>query len=106
MYCYINRKATFQRYIRDVVVPNILEERTYKSCGDGVRFQSEALLAIQEFTEAFLVRCYEKSNMCALHARRVTVKPSDLRLYLHCIDYEGYSDYSPEHSPFSSRRRK
>jgi len=44
------------------------------------RFQSAALMALQEACEAFLVTLFEDSLLCAIHAKRVTVMPKDLRL--------------------------
>jgi histone H3 len=35
-----------------------------------MRFQSSALLALQEAAEAYLVGLFEDSNMCAIHAKR------------------------------------
>lgn len=46
------------------------------------RFQSLALLALQESAEAYLVRLLEMSNLCAIHAKRVTIMPADLKLAL------------------------
>ena len=45
-----------------------------------IRFQSPALLAIQEAAEAFLVRLFQDAQLCAIHARRVTLMPKDLQL--------------------------
>ena len=58
-------------------------------CSDGpgtpsvqVRFQSTALAALQEAAENFLVRLFEDVNVLAVHAKRVTVMPHDIRLPL------------------------
>jgi histone H3 len=45
-----------------------------------VRFQSSALMAIQEAAEAYLVGLFEDTNLCALHAKRVTIMPKDIML--------------------------
>jgi histone H3 len=42
--------------------------------------QSTALLALQEASEAYLVRLFEDTNECAMHAKRVTIMPKDMRL--------------------------
>ncbi len=42
--------------------------------------QSTALLALQEASEAYLVRLFEDTNECAMHAERVTIMPKDMRL--------------------------
>ena len=47
-------------------------------------FQATALLAIQEAMEAWLVRLMEDMNLCAIHAKHVTIQPRDLSL-VHCI---------------------
>ena len=46
----------------------------------GLHFQATALLAIQEAMEAWLVRLMEDMNLCAIHAKRVTIAPKDLSL--------------------------
>ena len=47
-----------------------------------VRFQSTALVALQEAAENFLVGLFEDVNLLAVHARQVTVMPLDIRLVL------------------------
>jgi len=64
------RKAPFQRLVREVA-------QDFKT---DVRFQSQAVLALQEAAEAYLVGLYEDSNACAIHAKRVTVMPKDMML--------------------------
>jgi histone H3 len=44
------------------------------------RMQANALLAMQEAAEAYLVRLFEDSNLCAIHAKRVTILPKDIQL--------------------------
>ena len=64
------RKLPFQRLIR---------EPTQKFKVD-VRFRSSALMAIQEAAEAYLVRLFKDTNLCAIHAKRVTIMPKDIQL--------------------------
>ena len=45
-----------------------------------LRFQSQAVVALQEASEAYLVGLFEDSNLCALHAKRVTIMPKDMQL--------------------------
>ena len=45
-----------------------------------VRFQSGAILVLQESVEAYLVGLLEDSNLCAIHAKRVTIMPKDMQL--------------------------
>ena len=49
----------------------------------GLHFQATALLAIQEAMEAWLVCLMEDMNLCAIHAKRVTIGPKDLSLVCH-----------------------
>ena len=45
-----------------------------------LRIQSSALGALQEASEAYLVALFEDTQMCALHAKRVTIMPKDMQL--------------------------
>jgi len=64
------RKLPFQRLVREVAT-------YYKS---DLRFQSQAILALQEACEAYLVQLFEDTNLCAIHAKRVTIMPKDMEL--------------------------
>lgn len=64
------RKIPFQRLVREVA-------QDFKT---DLRFQSSAIMALQEATEAYLVSLFEDSMLCAAHAKRVTVMPKDLQL--------------------------
>jgi histone H3 len=66
------RKAPFQRLVRQVH-----QEVTGK---EGTRFQGSAILALQEASEAYKVVLFEDTNLCAIHAKRVTVMPKDMQL--------------------------
>ena len=46
------------------------------------RFQSIAMLCLQEAAEAHLVGLFEDANLCAIHAKRVTIMPKDIQLSL------------------------
>lgn len=63
-------KLSFQRLVREI---------TQSMRGD-IRFQSQALLALQEATEYFLTSIFEDTNLCALHAKRCTISVEDMRL--------------------------
>ena len=52
-----------------------------------LRWRSSALMALQEACEAYLVRLFEDSNLCAIHAKRVTIMPKNIQL-AHCIRRE------------------
>lgn len=63
-------KAPFQRFVRAIC--------------DGIdgqlRFQANALLALQEAAESYLTGLFEDANLCAIHANRVTVMKKDMEL--------------------------
>ena len=48
-----------------------------------LRFQTTAIMAIQEAGEAFLVGLLEQANLCALCAKHVTIMPRDKQLARH-----------------------
>ena len=64
------RKLPFQRLVREIV---------QEFCTD-FRFQSTAVVALQEASEAYLVGLFEDTNLCAIHAKRVTIMPKDIQL--------------------------
>ncbi|RYR41214.1 hypothetical protein Ahy_A08g037608 [Arachis hypogaea] len=64
------RKLPFQRFVREIA-------QNFKA---DLRFQSHAVLALQEAVEAYLVGLFEDTNLCAIHAKRVTIMPKDLQL--------------------------
>ena len=64
------RKLPFQRLVREIT-------QDYKT---DIRFQGSALLALQESAEAYLVGLFEDANLCAIHAKRVTIQPKDMQL--------------------------
>ena len=71
------RKLPFQRLVREIAS----DSGVIKSplCGK-VRFQSAAVMALQEAAEAYLIGLFEDTNLCAIHARRVTIMPKDIQL--------------------------
>lgn len=68
------KKLPFQRYVREV--DQDLEGTTHPIH----LWQSTALLALHEASEAFFVRKFEDSNLCAIHAKRVTIMAKDIQL--------------------------
>ncbi|KAK4891837.1 centromeric DNA-binding histone H3-like protein cse4, partial [Elasticomyces elasticus] len=44
------------------------------------RWQSQAIQALQEAAEAFLVHLFEDTNLCAIHGKRVTIMQKDMQL--------------------------
>ncbi len=63
-------KLPFQRLVKEVT----------KSHNPQFRLQSQAIYALQEASEAFLTALFDDSNLCAIHAKRVTVMPKDIQL--------------------------
>ena len=64
------RKAPFLRLVREI-------SQGYK---EDLRFQTTAVLALQQAAEAYLVGLFEDTNLCAIHAKRVTIMPKDIQL--------------------------
>jgi histone H3 len=66
------RKLPFQRLVKGIVQEMFPMK--------GIRMQSTALMAMQEAAEAYLVGLFEDTNLCAIHAKRVTIMPKDMHL--------------------------
>ena len=64
------RKLPFQRLVREIA-------QDFKT---DLRFQSSAVMALQEASESYLVGLFEDTNLCAIHAKRVTIMPKDIQL--------------------------
>jgi histone H3 len=64
------RKLPFQRLVREIA----------SEFKNDLRFQSSAVLALQEAAEAYTVGLFEDTNLCAIHAKRVTIMPKDMQL--------------------------
>mmetsp|Transcript_33347 Transcript_33347/g.105396 ORF Transcript_33347/g.105396 Transcript_33347/m.105396 type:complete len:132 (-) Transcript_33347:470-865(-) len=65
------RKLPFSRLVREV--QNMFTTQPY-------RWQGQAILALQEAAEAHLVHLFEDCNLCAIHAKRVTIFVKDMQL--------------------------
>ncbi len=64
------RKLPFQRLVREIA-------NEFKN---DLRFQGSAIAALQESAEAYLVGLFEDTNLCAIHAKRVTIMAKDIQL--------------------------
>ena len=64
------RKLPFQRLVREIA-------QDFKT---DLRFQSAAILCLQEAAKAYLVGLFEDTNLCAIHAKQVTIMPRDIQL--------------------------
>jgi len=65
------RKLPFARLVREI---------SNQVAPEPFRWTAESMLAIQEATEDFMVHLFEDCNLCAIHAKRVTIMPKDLQL--------------------------
>ena len=64
------RKLPFNRLVREIA-------QDFKT---NLRFQAQAILALQEVAEAYLVGLFDDINLCGIHAKRVTIMPKDIQL--------------------------
>ena len=64
------RKLPFNRLVREIA-------QDFKT---DLQFQAQAILALQEAAEAYLVGLFEDTNLCGIHAKRVTIMPKDIQL--------------------------
>lgn len=65
-------RLAFQRLVREIT----------QNFAPGLRFQPLALLALQEAAESYAVGLFDDMNLCAIHAKRVTIMARDLQLAL------------------------
>lgn len=63
-------KLSFQRLLREII----------QGLKNDFRIQSAAMSALHEASEAYLVGLFENTNLCAIHAGRVTIMPRDIQL--------------------------
>ena len=64
------KRAPFARLVREIA----------QSFMQELRFQNSAIGALQEAAEAYLVGLFEDTNLCAIHAKRITIMPRDIQL--------------------------
>ena len=69
------RKAPFARLVREICL-----DKKVCSWGAEIQWQSNAIMALQEASEAYLVKLFEDSNLAAIHAHRVTIQPKNIHL--------------------------
>jgi len=68
------RKLPFARLVREIASTH------FSNRAEEWRWQGEALMALQEAAEAYLIHLFEDSNLCAIHGKRVTIMPRDIHL--------------------------
>ena len=56
------RKLLFQRLVREIA----------QECNKDIRFQTSAIWALQEATEAYLVGLFEDTNLAAIHTMKAS----------------------------------
>ena len=64
------KRLPFQRVVREIA----------QTIRTDLRFQSIAIMVLQKVGEAFLVGLLVQSNLCAIHAKWVTVMTKDIQL--------------------------
>ena len=64
------QRMPFQRLVREIAQVH----------NPYLRFQSGAIMALQESAEAYLVGLLEDTNLCAIHAKRVNIMLKDMQL--------------------------
>ena len=64
------KKLPFQRVVREI----------FNQISPDLRIQSAALGCLQTAAECYLTQLFEASQLCAIHARRITVMPRDMQL--------------------------
>ncbi len=75
------RKLPFQRLVREITREFTVMDKETGVLHD-LKFQHSALMALQEAAESYLVGFFEDTNLCAAHAKRVTIMPKDMQLAL------------------------
>ena len=66
-------KLPFQRVVREIAL-------SVSRIDGPLRWESQAIVALQEASEAFLVGLFHDANLCAIHAKRVTIQQKDIQL--------------------------
>ena len=93
---YLIKRSPFQKLIREI-------SQEYRVCPDSpgapsvqVRFQSTTTAALQEAAENIIVGLFKDVNLLAVHAKRVTVMPRDVRLALRIREDHYHWRTTPE----------
>ena len=77
------RKVPFQRLVREV------SQEVCKDLGkDPVRYQSTAILALQEAAEDFLVRMFSQVQDIAICGKVVTIQEKHIQLWKRLFGYD------------------
>ena len=75
------KRRPFQRLVREIAtgIPKLFGNGPEDKWED-LRFSSHAMLALQEASESYIHGLFADSNLCAIHAKRVTIMPKDIQL--------------------------
>lgn len=73
-------QKTTDLLIRRLPFARLVREIQSELGNEVLRWQSTAILALQEAAEAHLVGLFEDCNLCAVHGKRVTIMPKDMHL--------------------------
>lgn len=81
---YVQEIRKYQRST-DLLLPKLPFSRLVRETSDDCtlscfRWQSDAILALQEMAEVYLVILFEDANLCAIHAKRQTIRVRDVQL--------------------------
>ena len=78
---FLIRKLPFQRVVQEVA----------QNLGaiDDLRFTPDAIFALQEASEVFLVNLIEDANLCTIHCGRITITPKDYHLVMRMRERMG-----------------
>lgn len=90
------RKGPFQRLVREIADDLDPNKKDW-------RFQSTAVLALQEAGESYLTGLFEDANLCAIHAKRVTIFPKDMQLARRIRGDTVHYGQIPSHVPASKQ---
>ena len=66
-------KKSFGRLVREIA----------QELGDDLRFQEDAILALQEAAEAYLIEVFKRANTNAIHAHRLGINASDWKMAMN-----------------------
>ena len=74
------KKLPFQRLVREIAQKYSLYDGTD---GTALRFQSDALMALQEAAEAYLIELMADTNLCAISTNRKGIQRKDMKFAQH-----------------------
>lgn len=63
------KRAPFKRLVQEVL----------RDFGDELRVSKEAVSCLQESAEMFLINLLEDTQLAAIHAKRITIQPTDMQ---------------------------